>query len=196
MQRNAWKKIVIIAVLLLSVGGIIFYTLYHPQHSAIYTDPETKLTIAPFNEKNDLDEVIQLFEHDWYMLSNRDYDKERQIWMLKTGSPNEYEPRYFGKMRIAVARDNGKFAGFITYYMKNFKEGIVLFLAVHQDFRGKRYGQKLLDYAQQELKKMGAEEVSLVARVNNESGNKLYNRAGFTQSPDVDPEFYSFRKKA
>ncbi len=97
-------------------------------------------------------------------------------------------------MRIAVLRENGAFCGFITYYMKNFHEGIVLFLAIRPECRGKRYGQKLLDYASAQLKAMGANVMSLVTRINNQNGIKLYTRAGFTQTLDVDPEFYNFRK--
>lgn len=191
MKKNTLK--ILLLVLSISLGaGITYFVTKHNQHGALATHPNC--TISLYDKQRDLDEILALFEHDWFMLSVREYDRERMIWMLDSGSPNEFEHRYIGKMKIAVLREHGKFVGFITYYMKNFYEGTILFLAIHQDFRGRRFGMPLLDFATCELKKMGAKVVSLVTRITNEPGIKLYNRAGFTQSQDVDPGFFRFAK--
>lgn len=162
-------------------GGVTYYIQSVRQASGIHT----------YRESRDFKGVLEIFKQDWYWLSTRDYNEPRLQWMLKDGSPNEYEAQFFGKMRVKVLREDNKVVGFITYYMKNFYEGIVLFLAVRSDARGKRYGQTLINYAINELSKQGALVVSLVTRVTNKSAIKLYTRIGFKQTK-IEDGFITF----
>lgn len=162
-----------VAVLSIMAGaGLAYYVTHARETGPIYD----------FNESRDAQAVKKIFKDDWYWLSNRDYIPENIDFVLKTHSPNEYEPRYYGKMNIKVLRENDTLVGFITYYMLNFYEGKILFLAINPDFRGKRYGEPLLKYAINDLfDHKGATVVRLVTRVDNASARKLYTRIGFTQ---------------
>jgi ribosomal protein S18 acetylase RimI-like enzyme len=198
-------KISLLIASLLGGSWITYHYISNPIPSSSTQSPELRdlyaqlkqgtLRISAYNEAQDKEAVLKIFKDDWFWLSTGDYSEKDITWRLKTGSPNEYEPRFFGKMKIAVLYDHDTLAGFITYYMKNFYEGHILFLGINPTFRGKRYGLLLLDYSAQDLKNMGAKIVSLVARTTNEPGIKLYTRFGMKKTQDVHPDFYDFRKE-
>src|SRR5438876_7809004 len=172
-----WIKITVLSVAIALGGGLSYYYFGSSKQSSCV--PHSDL-ISDFDEARDFADVKALFVRDWQWLSVREYSEERLDFMIKGHSPNEYEPRYFGKMTIRVLREkDGAFVGFITYYMKNAYDGHILFLAVDPAFRGKRYAEKLLDYARADLKCMGAQFVTLVTYPNNASGIRLYTRYGF-----------------
>lgn len=181
-RRLNWIKTIIVTISIAVGAGIAHYYYSSSEKGPIYT----------FQENRDLEDMISLFVKDWYWLSNREYARENVEFNLKTNSPNEFEPRYFGKMRIKVLRENGKLIGFVTYYMVNFYEGKVLFLAVNPEYRGKRYGEKLLKYAVDDLFSQGATVVRLVTRTTNYSAQKLYLRFGFQMTNPDDEGFMHF----
>lgn len=165
---------------------------------AYYVSQRETGPIYDFNEARDAQAVKKIFKDDWYWLSNRHYIPENIDFVLRTHSPNEYEPRYYGKMSIKVLREHNTLVGFITYYMLNFYEGKILFLAINPDFRGKRYGEPLLKQAINDLfDNRGATVVRLVTRVDNTSARKLYTRIGFVET-GIDEEdgfvHYAIRK--
>jgi ribosomal protein S18 acetylase RimI-like enzyme len=166
-------KVAVVAASIIVGGGVAhYYFSAQPTHNLI----------SSYQAARDYNDVLNLFKQDWYWLSAREFNIDNINFVLNTSSPNEYEPRYFGKMQIKVLRDEkGAFVGFITYYLKNFREGTVLYLAVRPEFRGKRYAEKLLDQAVSDLKAQGASVVALVTWVNNKAGNKLYPRYGFKE---------------
>ena len=143
MQNKSMSRMrAALAVISIMVGaGIAYYVAQTRETGPIYD----------FNETRDAQAVKKIFKDDWYCLSNRDYIPESVDFVLRTHSPNEYEPRYYGKMNIKVLREQDTLVGFITYYMLNFYEGKILFLAINPDFRGKRYGEPLLKYAINDL---------------------------------------------
>ena len=180
MQNKSMTRIkTTVALLSIMVGaGIAYYVSQARETGPIYD----------FNESRDADAVHKIFKDDWYWLSNREYDVQNIDFVLKTHSPNEYEPRYYGKMDIKVLREDDTVIGFITYYMVNFYEGKILFLAINPDFRGKRYGEPLLKYAINDFfNNRGASVVRLVTRVDNAPARKLYTRIGF-QETGIDEE--------
>src|SRR5579872_1457124 len=124
-RRLTFIRTIIVAFSIAIGAGIAHHFYGVREQGPIYT----------FQENRDLEDMINLFVKDWYWLSNRDYSRENVEFALKTHSPNEYEPRYFGKMQIKVLRENGNLVGFITYYMLNFYEGKILFLAVNPEYR-------------------------------------------------------------
>ncbi len=179
-------KIVVLGIALVLGAGVAHY---------YFTSSVSQGPISEYTPARDTEDMIALFKEDNYWLSNREYDDERQHFIFETHSPNEYEPRYFGKMGIKVMRESdGKFVGFVSYYLKNFHEGIILFLAVRPEFRGKHYGEQLLNAGMQELAKQGAKVVSLAVRTNNEKAIKLYTRAGMHEASRGDDGFAHMEK--
>jgi ribosomal protein S18 acetylase RimI-like enzyme len=173
------KKLIKITALLLalSFGGLALY----------YYLPRLSTTVAPekiqdYDEARDKQEILDIFKTDKYwLLSSPDYSAEH---MLSTRSPNKDDARYFGKLSIKVLHEADKFVGFVTYYMKNFFIGTVLFLDVKPEFRGKGYAQQLMRYAIDGLKKQGASIVTLVTRSENYAAQAVYKKMGFTKTLD------------
>ncbi|MFI5332835.1 MAG: GNAT family N-acetyltransferase [Candidatus Babeliales bacterium] len=189
MQNRSMSRIkAALAVVSIMVGAGLAYYATHARE----TGP-----ICDFNEARDADAVKKIFKDDWYWLSNREYIPENIDFVLKTHSPNEYEPRYYGKMSIKVLREHDTLIGFITYYMLNFYEGKILFLAINPDFRGKRYGEPLIKYAINDFfNNRGATVVRLVTRVDNTSAQKLYIRIGFVETGrDLEDGFIHYAIK-
>lgn len=68
-------------------------------------------------------------------------------------------------------------------------EGQITNLAVHVHERGLGWGERLLKHSMHELKKLGAEMVTLEVRVSNQRAQSLYRKMGFT-SVGIRPRFY------
>lgn len=170
------KRVAIVLALSVLIAGTTYYFL--PERGPIYE----------FNEERDTQDILKLFDNNWYwLLSSPDYSP---AFMLKKRAPNT-DPLYIGKMHLKVLRENDKFVGFTGYYFLSATVGKVLFLAVDEQFRGKRYGEKLLRYAIDDLKRMGALKVKLVTRVDNISAQALYRRVGFKETAR-DNQFVDF----
>jgi ribosomal protein S18 acetylase RimI-like enzyme len=120
------------------------------------------------------------FKENWYtLIATPTYDVD---FMLQKKAPNDREPQFFGKMAIKMLYENNQPIGFITYYMQTSYQGDILFLVIGKDHRGKRHGEKLLNYAFDELKKQGAKTVKIFTRTENTSAQKLYTRIGFVET--------------
>jgi len=192
-NRTSYWKIALIGSLIL-VGSGASYLIFHkaPSTSACY---HATATILPYVPERDQEQVVDLFHRDWYWLSVNEYSREHVLFMVNTGSPNEVESNYFGKMKVRILRErNGAFVGFVTYYMKNFHQGHILFLAIHPDYRGKRYADCLIRYALDDLKAEGAQEVLLLTYTPNTGAIKLYKRFGFVET-HRDGKFVFFKYK-
>lgn len=147
--------------------------------------------ILAYEEARDKKDILSIFESDWHwLISSPDYDP---VFMLDNRAPNAKEPRYFGALEIKVLREHGQFIGFVTYYKKNFYEGFILFLAIKPELRGKRYAEKLIQYAEGDLKKMGIHVIHLVTRTTNHRAQALYRRTGYHEV-GRDDEFVFFEK--
>lgn len=139
--------------------------------------------IQDYSEKRDKEMIVRAFQNDFYWLSaNPDFDV---IHMLTTHSPNK-EPEYQGALNIKVLVDHGKPAAFVTYYKRSFYEGLLLFLYVSNDFRGKGYGQKLVRYTIDELFDQGCTLVRLVTRTTNTWARAIYKKMGFQEFERTD----------
>ena len=120
------------------------------------------------------------FKENWYtLIATPTYDVD---FMLEKKAPNDREPQFFGKMAIKMLYEDNRPIGFITYYMQTSYQGDVLFLVIDKHHRGKRCGEKLLNYAFNELKKQGAKTVKIFTRTENTSAQKLYTRIGFVET--------------
>ncbi len=178
------KKLITVAAVLiaLSMGASLFY-YYAPQPTFVQAGP-----ISDYVDARDRQEILNMFEtdHHW-LVSSEDYDPE---FTLDNRAPNKRESRYFGQLKIKVLRENDQFVAFVAYYMKNFFLGQLLFIAVKPEFRGKGYAQKLMRFALDDMKKMGASMVALVTRTTNLSAQGVYKKMGFTISHEEDGFVY------
>jgi len=178
-QQKSWKKLSIftgITTALLSLG--ILYHMLTPRGP-----------IYDFDPVRDTQEILAIFEHNWYwLISSEDYSPE---FMLTHRAPSK-DPLYVGSLHIKVLREQDKLVGFAAYYMKKKRLGQLLFLAVSQEFRGKGYAEQLVRYTLKDLANMGATHAQLVTRSTNFPARKLYNKIGFYEVKHHEDGFVYF----
>ncbi len=171
---NTTKKNYIIIALSSAAIMVGSFLLFNYRTSSVVHSNE----IEEVQYDRDAQDIKRIMKQDWDLLiESGDYSVEH---MLTKRAPSEYEPEYFGKMRIKVARKDGKVVGFITYYLQQTYQGHILFLAVDKNYRGQGYAQKLVQYALDDLKQMGAVYARLYTKDYNEKAKNLYaNKFGF-----------------
>jgi len=186
-KRSTIYFMVLGAILGGGIGGFFIAPLVQRSIKKTQYSDES-LHIDFYQPARDRQDIIDLFYRnlDW-LTTNSDYSAE---FMLDTRSPNDYDSRYFGKFHIKVLRQHNTFLGFVGYYMKNFYEGTVLFLAIHENFRGKHYGEMLLRDAIAELKTQGASVITLLTWLRNKRSRALYERVGFIETSRGDDLIY------
>jgi len=173
--RTKWSKIIALTMVLglISAGTWFLFKTEEP--------------ISDFNDQRDTQEILNIFKRDRYwLLASEDYSPE---FMLKHHAPNQ-ELKYMGRLNIKVMHEKERFVGFTAYYMKTPEFGFLLFLAVNPEFRGKKYAEKLLKYALEQMKTMGAEYVQLCTRTDNMPAQGLYRRVGFHEISKDDGFVY------
>lgn len=172
------KKIIIGCLLLgiTTLGGFYFYRTHIQAQGPVYE----------FNEDRDTQAILDLFKKDYYWLVEGDYNPAA---MLHYRAPNG-NPFRKGQMHIKVLRDNNEFVGFVAYYKKSSTEWKFNFIALEHAFRGKGFAQKLMQYAVDDMKRMGAKKISLVTRTSNIAAQKLYDRMGFKETYRDDGYVY------
>lgn len=175
------KKIILASVIVAAFGGGIWY------YSSRVQTP-----IYDFDFTRDTEPILDMFKKDWYWLdaSRDEYAPEYVIYKLKNRTPH-INPLYTGTMRIKVLRENNQLVGFITYHKEGADSGRILYLGVHAEMRGKRYGELLARYAIDDLIAMGSKKIRLVTRTDNLAAQKLYTRLGFVETSRSDG-FVSF----
>lgn len=174
---NRWIKWSAAAAFIISVAGGIGYYQYC-----------CKVGIYDLVEERDKPFIMDIFTKNWY-------------WLVAEGS-TEFSPEYMlhhqvrtpsstDHLYIKVLYQGQEPIGFTAYYKEMFYKGRILFVAVREEFRSQGYGRQLIDYAIDELKKMGATTITLVTRTTNYAAQKLYQNAGFTELTR-DDRFVSF----
>jgi len=170
-RSSITKLLAMMAFSMATIGGIYYYRVH-------YADFAQQGPISEYDATRDKDEIIGLFKSDLYWLSaNEDYDA---AYMLDNRAPSKQEMRYFGQMQIKVLRENDQFIGFVAYYKKNSDEGFINFVCIKPEMRGKRYAERLLHYAEQDLRSMGVHRIRLLTRTSNHRARALYTRVGYT----------------
>lgn len=147
----------------------------------VYYFSKSSGPIVDFDEQRDTQEILKIFNRDRYWLTtSQDYSPE---FMLKYHAPNQ-SLQYMGQLKIKVWWEQHKFVGFTAYYMEKPQVGILLFIDVNPEFRGKekKYAQRLVQYVINALRKMGAQRVQLVTRTDNLPAQGLYRRVGFYET--------------
>ena len=178
MKQRTLKKLLLGGLVLAALSTGIGYYLWIPRGP-----------IYEFKYERDAAGILDLFKTDRYWLvASEEYSPE---FTLKYRAPNR-DPRYLGQLNIKVLRQNDAFVGFTAYYMKKRELGLILFLAVKPEFRGKGYGQQLTKYATDELIGLGAKQINLVTRTSNLKAQALYNRLGFYETLRDDEGFVYF----
>lgn len=173
MKNWLKEKIGILLVgcfLLTGISTTVWYFIRTPK-GPIYT----------FEYDRDAQDILDIFERDWYWLVAQTREEYSPEFMLKHKAPQQ-NPLYVGRMKIYVLRENDQFVGFVAYYMKGKEDGFLNFVDVKPEFRGKGYAQQLVQFALKDLKSMGAKRVSLITRPSNENARKLYKRLNFQET--------------
>ncbi len=180
-KQSRWKKLGIglgVTATLLGVG--ISYYL------SVSRGP-----IYDFDYARDAQEVLAIFERDWYWLVSSSREHYSPEFTLKYRTPKR-NPLYFGRFCIKVLREGDAFVGFVAYFMETSDLGDLRFLAVNPEFRGKGYGDKLTRYALNDLICMGAKRIQLVTRTDNIPSQTLYKRLGFYETSRDNEGFVYF----
>lgn len=85
-------------------------------------------------------------------------------------------------------RANVRIIGYIGAWLV-IDEGQITNFAIRASERGQGWGEKLLLYLMRELKRLGAEKMTLEVRVSNTRAQSLYRKLGFV-SVGIRPRYY------
>ncbi len=122
-----------------------------------------------------------------------DYESVYALWMSCTGmglnnldDSKEGIERFLGRNPTTcfVAEENGKIIGVIMVGSDG-RRGYIYHTAVHPNFRGQGTARSLVESALGELKKLGINKTALVVFSRNETGNKFWEKLGFTVRDDL-----------
>lgn len=114
---------------------------------------------ADYKELKNLLELCSLFD--------KSYDTEEK---LKNKKPEG---------SIIVAEDGDEIVGCIFFTWDGWDSSIYR-LAVHSDYRKEGLGSKLLEEAENRLKSIGADVVSLRVHVDNKDAEEFFRRRGYS----------------
>ena len=84
-----------------------------------------------------------------------------------------------GKGYIAVAEEDGNIAGFCEITTEG-KEGVLDYLAVLEDRRGKGYGKNLIEWSFEKFRELGVENIEVKVVYGN-GVIELYKKYGFRE---------------
>jgi ribosomal-protein-alanine N-acetyltransferase len=90
---------------------------------------------------------------------------------------------------VAVHREDRRIVGYIIFWLIG-DEAQINNVAVHPDYQGKGYGERLMRYALEQLREYRAHFVTLEVRVSNTRAFNLYKKLGFSVL-GVRKEYYS-----
>ena len=118
-----------------------------------------------------------------------DLEKVKQvIKSLTKAEKKELGPRYFydDSQYRAFKMDGDKSVAFIENRLTG-KKGH-LNVAVHPDYRGKGYAEKMIDKAIKDAPDLGAEKIYWITTPENEASRKLAEKVGFTLKSENEDE--------
>lgn len=144
--------------------------------------------VFDYNPKRDRENILNIFKSNWYWLvGSSDFSVEYTLDNRSSSKPNKND------LEIKVLYEKGNFIGFTAYFMLNANYGQILFIAIKEEYRGRGYSKKLINYAIKSLEKKGALKIYLVTRTENKPARALYTSSGFRQLSD-DGTFVSYIK--
>lgn len=158
-------------------GGIFYY--YMRVHRAV---PSNEL--IDFVYERDFADVMSIFDRNWYWLMPyppEEYDPSylQNVFAWRSPQANPFKK---GSLTIKVIRKDNKVVAFTAYHMKTKTSGFLLFVAVDNDYRGKKYGEALVTHALKAMTTLGAKQIQLNTRIDNIPAQTLYKKMGFTET--------------
>lgn len=181
-------RVVIKQVFISIVTLIISHTYSMNPHNAIPFDAKIVKSIE-FTDHTTAARVSPLLKEVWADLcDNPSYDQHAIT-------------QHFNQLRwacrplqITMFHYDEKVVGFITFYQKNTQEGCIDLLAIDQYFRRKGYAKHLLQSAENELKKEGAQQVDIRVLKKNIAAYNLYTTNGYIHSQEINSNWLTLRK--
>ena len=167
-----FKKRLSILLATLALGATLGVSIWYYR----YTSPR----LHEFSFDRDMPTISRLFDQDWYWLIPGDRDSYSPEEAFRYRAPHQ-NPLYAGRLAIKVMRQKDKLIGFVAYYMKNPTLGFLNFVLVDPEFRGKRYAERMVQYAVDDMIKRGAKKITLLTRPSNSRARQLYKRLGFNE---------------
>lgn len=173
------KLIVLLVVASGLVGGYWWHTQSLSDSSVVNLGDGFEMKTCITQAEKDF--IRRQFKENWSnLISSPNYDIE---YFLEKRGIYPFQPEYEGTMQIKVLYKDNEMVGFSAYYLKSPSEGSILFIEVDKAYRGKRYAEKLVRYATQDLQRLGADYVRFSTGAHNTSAQKLYDRLGYQRFP-------------
>ena len=170
LDRIKIRHIVLLGLIgLMCVAGVFYF----------YSDEKRdKAFIRDYNQEKDFAALVTMINDNMFWLSERPDFSPEQFLMLR--APN-FDPSRKGQTTIDVVEADGVPAGFIAYHKKSASHGYIWIFAVDKNFRRRGFGEKLMNHALSQLKKQGAQYVSLTTRLAKTPAMQLYQKVGFVE---------------
>lgn len=189
-----FKRSYVIASVLASVffgAGLYYYAVV-----ARHVVPSSEL--VDFDYDRDFSDVMSIFDRNWYWLMpypQEEYDPSYLPNVFSWRAP-QANPLKKGSLIIKVIRKDDKVVAFTAYHMKTKTSGFLLFVAVDNDYRGKKYGEAVVTHAIKAMTDLGAKQIQLNTRIDNIPAQTLYKKMGFTETVRQGAFVYYTYKKA
>jgi len=158
-----------------SGAGVYYYYRHMPVQQTV--------PLIDFDFDRDFSDIHTIFEKNWYWLMPyppEAYDPDYLLHVFKYRAP-QANPLKKGTLTIKVVRHEGHVIAFTAYHMKSKTSGFLLFVAVDNNFRGKKYGETLVKHALKAMTDRGAKQIQLNTRIDNIPAQKLYKKMGFAE---------------
>jgi len=140
--------------------------------------PRNGIVLADYSVERDYKQVVDLFRRNLYWL---DANPNPPIERIFTYLSSRGNPDNKNSLTVKVLRSGSDLVGFVSYYMKSPVLGFVLYLAVDEQFRGRRFSDRLMKQAIDDLVSRGAQHIKLITRPTNISAQMVYERLGFRE---------------
>ena len=161
---------------------------------SVLTACTTQDSFREFDTSKHMQFVKDIFKKDIYWLVATEEIPDFSVDKTFTYALPSEDPKYWGKLISKVFYEKNEPIGFVSYYKKRPYRGVILFVSIKEEYKGKGYSKKLVKYACKELKNMGCKSVELVTRTNNIRAINLYTGLGFKEYRR-DEGFIDFEKK-
>ena len=183
-MNKFFKKYYLYILLVLAAAGVLFFRFESFFNLTETIHQNSGVQITSFVDKRDRPFIKRLIDEDYYWLVN--YPNFDVDFMLDNNVPAKDKMQYLGKLNIKIITEDGKPAGFLTYFPENFMAAKIQFVAIDKEARNKGYAKKLLENAFAEIKAKGYRTVHLVTRSTNKPAINLYKNLGF-EILETDP---------
>lgn len=139
--------------------------------------------IRAYDPEKNKEYLKKLFQDNWATLIG--YHSQFSVDYFLTNLAPTNDPRDFGLEQIFLYYYNREPIGFISLY-KIFSAGEaytgrIHFLCIEEKYRNQHFGEKLIAYGLEQLKKQGIKFVYLKSFAENLWGISLYKRMGFKE---------------